>query len=79
MNTIRKNIIKKALKLFQDMQEDKEKYETFLKNFGKSIKLGIHEDADNRQRLAKLLRFSSTKSGDKMTSFDDYITRMPEN
>jgi molecular chaperone HtpG len=44
VNTIKKNIIKKALKLFKDLEEDKEKYETFLKNFGKSIKLGIHED-----------------------------------
>lgn len=78
VNTIRKNLIKKALKLFTDLQEDKEKYETFLKNFGKSIKLGIHEDSDNRQKLAKLLRFYSTKSGDKTTCFDDYITRMNE-
>lgn len=44
VNTIKKNIIKKALKLFTDLQEDKEKYDNFMKNFGKSIKLGIHED-----------------------------------
>ena len=78
VNTIKKNIIKKAMKLFKDLEEDKEKYETFLKNFGKSIKLGIHEDQENREKLAKLLRFASTKSGDKKTSFDDYITRMVE-
>lgn len=78
VNTIRKNIIKKALKLFKDLEEDSEKYETFMKNFGKNIKLGIHEDQENREKLAKLLRFSSTKSGDKRTSFDDYITRMGE-
>ncbi|KAH0569333.1 heat shock protein 90 [Spironucleus salmonicida] len=78
VNTIRKNIIKKALKLFSDLAENKEDYETFLTNFGKSIKLGIHEDQENRDKLAKLLRFYSTKSADKRTSFDDYITRMAE-
>lgn len=78
VNTIKKNLIKKALKLFNDLEEDKEKYETFLKNFGKNIKLGIHEDQENREKLSKLLRFSSTKSGDKKTSFTDYITRMNE-
>ncbi|CAL6030292.1 Heat_shock protein 90 [Hexamita inflata] len=78
VNTIKKNLIKKALKLFKDLEEDKEKYEQFMKNFGKSIKLGIHEDTENREKLAKLLRFSTTKSGDKKTSFDDYITRMAE-
>lgn len=79
VNTIRKNIIKKCLKMFKDLEEDKEKYDTFLKNFGKNIKLGIHEDSENKEKLAKLLRFSSTKSGENKTSFDDYITRMNEN
>lgn len=79
VNTIRKNLINKALKLFKDLEEDKDKYETFLKQFGKSIKLGIHEDSENRGKLAKLLRYYSTKSKDKRTSLDDYVTRMPEN
>lgn len=65
--------------MFKDLEEDKEKYDTFLKNFGKNIKLGIHEDSENKEKLAKLLRFYSTKSLDNKTSFDDYITRMPEN
>jgi molecular chaperone HtpG len=78
VNTIKKNLIKKALKLFKDLEEDKEKYDQFMKNFGKSIKLGIHEDSENRDKLAKLLRFNTTKSGDKKTSFDDYITRLAE-
>ncbi|KAH9317797.1 hypothetical protein KI387_019566, partial [Taxus chinensis] len=56
--------------------EKKGKYATFWKEFGKSIKLGIIEDASNRNRLAKLLRFESTKSGDKLVSLDQYIARM---
>ncbi|KAL0438406.1 UNVERIFIED_CONTAM: Endoplasmin [Sesamum latifolium] len=47
-----------------------------LNEFGKSIKLGIIEDATNRNRLAKLLRFETTKSDGKLTSLDQYISRM---
>ncbi|WOL05281.1 hypothetical protein Cni_G14008 [Canna indica] len=56
--------------------EKKGKYTKFWNEFGKSIKLGIIEDAQNRNRLAKLLRFESTKSEGKLTSLDEYISRM---
>merc|ERR1712086_902814 len=54
------------------------KYETFWKSFGKYIKMGLIEDAANRTRLAKLLRYATSKSGDKEISLEDYVANMKE-
>ena len=57
-------------------ESGEDKYAKFWKSFGKNIKLGVIEDASNRSKLAKLLRFYSTNDPEKLISLDDYISRM---
>jgi len=78
LKVMRKNIVKKCLEMFTEIQENAEDYKKFYEQFSKNLKLGIHEDTANRTKLAELLRFSTSKSGEEQISFKEYITRMKD-
>merc|ERR1711923_631099 len=79
LKVIRKNLVKKCIELIEDLAEDKENYKKFYEQFGKNVKLGIHEDSTNRKKLSDFLRYYSSTSGDEYTSLKDYVSRMKEN
>ena len=78
LKVIKKNLVKKCLELFGEIKENKDDFQKFYEQFGKNIKLGIHEDSANREKLSDLLMFYSTKSGEEMVTFKEYIGRMQE-
>jgi len=79
LKVIRKNIVKKVMEQIEEIAEDKDSFNKFYEQFGKNLKLGIHEDSTNRKKLAGYLRFHTSASGDEMCSLSDYVSRMKEN
>lgn len=77
MNVIQKNLVKKCIDMFQHMEP--ESYNAFYEQFHQSLKLGVHEDDVNRDKLVKLLRFecSHLEAGKKI-SFEEYLENTEE-
>merc|ERR1712070_309246 len=78
LRVIKKNLVKKCIEMFNDLSENEDAYKKFYEAFGKNLKLGVHEDSTNRNKIAKLLRYHTTKSGEEMSSLDDYVGRMTD-
>ncbi len=85
VKVIREGSTKRILSMLEELanadeQEQKDKYATFWKEFGQVLKEGIGEDATNKERIAKLLRFASTHNDNdaQTVSFADYVSRMKE-
>merc|ERR1712207_61723 len=78
LRVIKKNLVKKCLEMFSEISEKKDDYKKFYEQFSKNIKLGIHEDSTNRAKVAELLRFHTSKSGDEQISLKEYVDRMKE-
>ena len=77
---IKRRLLAKSIDMIAEIanREDKADYEKFWEAFGRNVKLGVIEDKDNAPKLGKLLRFSSSKSGEGLTSLEEYVERMKE-
>merc|ERR1712036_45354 len=78
LRVIKKNLVKKCLEMFTEISEKKDDYKKFYEQFSKNLKLGIHEDSTNRTKIAELMRFNTSKSGDEQISLKEYVDRMKE-
>ncbi|CAK0877947.1 unnamed protein product, partial [Prorocentrum cordatum] len=78
VRAIKKNLVNKCLDKFAEIAEKKDDYKKFHEQFGKRLKLGVHEDSTNRTKAAELMRYHTSKSGDEIISLKEYVDRMKE-
>merc|ERR1712188_166792 len=78
LKVIKKNLVKKCLELIAEVAENSEDWKKFYEQFSKNLKLGIHEDQTNREKLANMLRYHTSKSGEDMISLKEYVARMKD-
>eukprot|EP01129_Flabellula_baltica_P004304 TRINITY_DN148_c0_g1_i1.p1 TRINITY_DN148_c0_g1~~TRINITY_DN148_c0_g1_i1.p1 ORF type:complete len:713 (-),score=240.50 TRINITY_DN148_c0_g1_i1:149-2254(-) len=78
LKLVKKNIVKKCIEMFNEIAENKEDFDKFYESFSRNLKYGVHEDNTNREKIAELLRYHTTKSGEEMISLREYIERMKE-
>jgi len=75
VRNIRRNLVKKLFELLKNMEA--EKYEKFWEEFGAVFKVGVHTDVENKNKIAELLRYKTTKSDGKWKSLQSYVEGMP--
>jgi HSP90 family molecular chaperone len=79
LRIIKQRLVKKSIEMMTDLAVRNEtEYNTFWKNFGKYVKVGIIEDDKSRDDLVPLLRFYSSNNAENQTSLPEYVARMPE-
>jgi len=78
LKVIKKTLVKKCLEMFQEISENEEDYKKFYEQFSKNMKLGVHEDATNRAKVAEFLRFYTSRSEENLVSLKQYVSRMKE-
>jgi len=78
LKVIKKNITKKCIELFEEISQNAENFKKFYEQFSKNLKLGIHEDTNNRNKLSEFLRYHTSKSGEELISLKEYVARMKE-
>lgn len=76
LSVIRKSLVKKCPDMFIETAEKNDDGNKFLEQFGKCLKLGVHVDSTNRTKVAELLCYHTSKSGDEQIVLKEYVDRM---
>ncbi|MCD6225216.1 MAG: molecular chaperone HtpG [Deltaproteobacteria bacterium] len=74
IRNIRRNLVKKVFELLKNMEKDD--YEKFYEEFGQILKVGIHTDHENKNKISELIRYKTTKSDGKPVSLKEYVENM---